>query len=278
LIEYRRGLNPWAVEKLIARFERAFKPVVGAKGTLADVDVVFSKKKGWSGLALTESILVLDTRQMYSFRAQLQNLDTVQPIMGMKRLSPVDKPNLEAYFAENRDNPFAVALALRVLGQQIDFQPLTQLPPLSYKKVDSAFGVILEQAEFGDAIFTLDGESALSRLIRRVDRSQWSHVASVSGPGRIVEVTTSGIHETDLATIYTPSLDVGLYRLKAGLTAEQKATMRALMDLMLAQRVHFSWAKALRIYLARRWRLPIKHPPTPSDLICANNLRLVAYA
>ncbi len=243
---------------------------------LSEFDVVMCPKK-FSGIAMDDCVLILNVHGMYSFRAQLPNLDSL-PIVLFKRPVPVDRGFLQRYFAENHDNPYALFNAIAVLSRNQPVAFLSQLPPLLYSKDRTAFLKLAEMAEIGDVVFSFDRESNLARMIRRVDYSHWSHTAAYAGNGRLVEVTTGGLSETPIESLYRPSLDIGLYRPRVRPTVDQKAVMEDYIKASLKRGIAYDWMGVLRTYLRKRWRIPLRAPPTPGDLIYANFLELIAYA
>ena len=232
-----------------------------------------------AGISFGDTVLMMAPRRtMYSYRIRPENLDAV-PVLLFKSPIGIDKGKLTKYFAENCDNPYALFFVLSRLLTGQPIEGLTQFPPLSYPKFESGIHHLRDIADVGDSVFCFDRESFLSRIIRSVDYSPWSHVGTVIGPNRIVDVTLSGLRQTDFLAFESPSLDVALYRPKQDPTPEQKAKIVDFAERsLLARHIRYSWRKAFLIYLRKRWKLPVTKILSPGDLIYSNAFRLIGYA
>jgi hypothetical protein len=245
--------------------------------------VITSPKHHLMGLSLKEDFIVINVKYYYSFRLKLHNIAYLSKFTVFRCKQPVDLNYLEKYFAENKDNPFAVQNVMNCIPKGRKLENLTQFPPLNAVKNETnqkrAIEHMYNEARIGDSIFTFNRKSGISRYIRKIDKGPWSHVGLVDKDKNIVEMTTSGIAKSDFLSLCDPSLDVGLYRIR-GLTpdnAEQDG-MQKFLDDLLREHAKFDWFAIFLIFLHKKLHLPVKHVPTPADLMYSNNLELISYA
>jgi hypothetical protein len=163
---------------------------------------------------------------------------------------------------------------------------LTQFPPLFHKKDGinhvSCVKKLKDLARIGDQIYTFDRNSAVSTLIRKVDRGMWSHVALIDENKNIYELTTSGMRTSDFSSLNNPTLDIGLYRMRNDNENEdedEEKHREIILEMKRESQRHqikYSWVKVFLIYLKRRFDLPIPIP-FPADMMYMNLLELISY-
>lgn len=253
-----------------------------SKVDMNSVDVISSPKLRLMGITLHGNFLILNIKYFYSFRLIPQNIGFLGPFMLVSSKKPINKDCLGNYFSQNHDNPYALQNVMNCIGRGISLDNLTQFPPLYLKKdiVKQRKGIeeIYAKAQLGDCIFTFDRNSGISRLIRKIDHGQFSHVGVVDKNKTIVEMAASGLTRSHFSSLYRTSLDVALYRPRnSKLTPCQQEKMQNSIEDSLKQHIGFGWHKLLFVFLHKKMHLPIKHPSTPAGLLYANTLELIAY-
>lgn len=80
------------------------------------------------------------------------------------------------------------------------------------EEYDAAWDKFMSLIRPGDAIFTTDHQSALSRFISSFTHGPWSHMALYLGDGQIQEMVTSGLRRCSINIYRTRSRWVAAYR------------------------------------------------------------------
>jgi hypothetical protein len=247
----------------------------------------WGRRSRFNGLVLDHDVLVLDYRMFSSFRIKIANLPTLQShIRRYKPRIPLfDRNYKTAYFAGNHDNPYGlwnIFLAMRNDQRPDD---LTQFPPLYYPKNAEKQGVQIdlmrEKSQPGDLFFTFDRSSGLARLIRAWDHCMWSHCGMVGHENKLYEMTTSGAAECDFSRLCRPSLDVGLYRVRDGISEYDPDSAIDFMKKCVAVGAPYGWNQLLRKALKKKFGIPFKKGPddvTPADYMYSNKFTLICFA
>lgn len=243
----------------------------------------WGRNRRWIGIVLDDDLLVLDFKQMSSFRIRLRNLTRVQYPLEIYRIDTscaVDY--VRTFFQENCDNPYALWSFYRHIATG-DSPPFTQLPPLAGAKdaVEHSRRIsqMSELAKCGDNVFTYDRSSGLHKLIRRYDRGMFGHCAIISERKTIYEITVSGGSESPFSDLDNPSLDVGLYRVP-DITEEQRHAIAAYASKYVGRR-GYGWYKVIRLMLWKRFHIPYdrtEYEVSPEDLIHIGKMELICYA
>lgn len=249
--------------------------------------IFVSVKHNIFGVSLKDSFLLVHHKYLYSFRAKLQNLSGLLPAF-LREIRCKDenianhyRESLEVYFSENHDNPYAVQHTMNSIGAGKHLDDLTQYPPLFFDKDAQKHTVGLENmkslAKPGDEVFTYNRGSGISSLIRKYDQGMWSHCGIVDINKQIFEMTTTGLRVSDFSDLSNPSIDIGLYRPKKNLTEENIKDMQDSIDSIIKRNHRFNWNGLLRVFLHRKFKIPLRHGYSPQDLMYSNILQLVTY-
>ncbi|MGD0589810.1 MAG: hypothetical protein ABSA44_03280 [Bacteroidota bacterium] len=238
------------------------------------------------GFHLGRDFLLLDITHYSSFRFKEGNFNHINPLYLYSYKNGFDKEYMDHYFHENEDNPYAIQFVMNMTHRSVSFNAasdLTKFPPLFYRKplpwYKEACDRLLAHAEVGDSLFSYDRRSRISKLIRRIDNSPWSHTDTIHLNKEVVGMTVSGYNRNNLAECFDPSMDIALYRYKGGLTEEQKVSMALYIEInFLSKKIRFAWRDVIKIFLKRNYGL-FKNscPPSVSDLIYSNNFQLIDY-
>jgi hypothetical protein len=253
------------------------------KVNLKPGDLITSPKHHFMGIMLEREFVAINVKYFYSFRFKLQNKGYLENVKVLCWQMPLDVAILESYFSQNNDNPYAVQHVMNCIYNKFGIDHLTQFPPLYLKKDENsqrqAIELMFNKANLGDTVFTYDRQSGISRLIRKIDQGHWSHAGIVDKDRNIVEMTTTGFIKSTFLDLCSPSIDIGLYRIRGlNLNSEQAEAIQKVMDGFLKNQFKFDWFGIFIVFLHKKIGLPIKHPPTPADLVYSNKYELVAYA
>lgn len=259
-----------------------------------DFSFVATEKNLFQGIALTSDVLFTSIRKIYSFRCRVENVIN----SGLRDVrfynvpqEQLDRFFLEEYFKENLDNPFAVYFILTQIinGIRVNKESIiTQFPPLLQKasKDDclNKFENLKKKIKPGDQIFMFDRTSNVSRQIRRVDRSQWSHVAMMYTESIVQDMTTSGLQRYDISNLDPHRYDLAVYRAKEFEGRIDFTEWYSKCDDALNENPPYNWSGVGKAWLYRSFpRLRfIKSKVGPkdttlSDLLSFNMLRLIDY-
>jgi len=121
-------------------------------------------------------------------------------------------------------------------------------------------------------LFTFDTDSLFSKLISVVDKGPWSHVATCTGEGTIIEALTAGVQERSIEVYVTPKYRVGLYRFRDGIPDPEKGV--AFGRDQIGKPYNFSVAAIAgiqKIFMHRRI------VPTPNDAAIQPELDLIIH-
>lgn len=74
-------------------------------------------------------------------------------------------------------------------------------------------------------------------------------------------------------------LDIGLYRIKdIVLNEPQKENFAKYIENSLKQQIKFDWLGIFKVFLIKKFNLPLSHRATPAELIYSNKFELISYA
>ena len=245
---------------------------------LEQCDLFVAPRLKMRGVVLGDEAVVLHARYHCTFRLNLRNLEYLQNYALLSLREPLDKKYVATYLAANSDSPYGLQNILNCVDLGVAVRDLTQFPPLYKPKTaqQQREGIdrIRAAGKSGDMVAVSNRKSGISRRIRELDRSPFSHVGMVYEPGVLAEVTTSGKAISNFNELEDPSYDVALYRLKAVLlTPEQEA----LMQRMWRNPIKYGWWDAIKTYFIRKFRLPDAESRTVGDLLYTNQFRLIEY-
>jgi cell wall-associated NlpC family hydrolase len=122
---------------------------------------------------------------------------------------------IETFFTNNVINNTLYVEAMRQIGDPNSSfwnNPIKIpiLSPISLEEHEARWSRILGVLQKGDAIFTLDTKSIISRLITYLDQGTWSHVGTYAGNGKITEAITSGVVERDIEEYHDSRYRIGI--------------------------------------------------------------------
>ncbi len=241
----------------------------------------------FNGLVIDGDVLVLDYKRFTSFRVKVANLPTLRAeIRCYRPLTELfDRDYRSTYFTLNQDNPYAIWNMLLAMRSNARPRELTQFPPLYYPKDASKqradIDNMRERSRAGDLFFTFDRQSGLARLIRAWDRGMWSHCGMVGHEGKLYEMATSGAVESDFSRLYSPSLDVGLYRVREEFSQYDPKAAIDYWKKCVALGTGYGWYGAIRKALQKKFGIPFRRGPddvTPADLVYGNQYTLICFA
>lgn len=252
---------------------------------LGSVHFITSPKNNLMGIHLGKEFLVLDVAHYSSFRIKDCNFNFIEPVQLLSYKNEFNKEYMEHYFHENEDNPYAIQFVMNMSQRGIAFNAdskITQFPPLFYRKPNQwyheACERLLNHAEVGDSLFSYSHKSKISRLIRRVDKSPWSHVDMVYTNKQIAGATISGFNNDNLYNSFDPSSDLALYRVKEPLSEEQKKLIILQIEIRLALKPRYGWGGLFKTFLKKKYGLFRKSSPVSiADLIYLNSFQLIDY-
>ena len=183
-----------------------------------------------------------------------------------------------AYFNNHRGHYRLFLTGLRALqvGNLFLFDTPSPMPSArtfhSYKDFESSWDTLELSAQVGDAIFTFDRRSTISRIIAWIDQGAWSHVAVYVGDGLIQEAVAAGVVRRELRTYRDARFHVGLYRFYQPIRDSAAALHYA--DTTLGMKYNYWGAVALGVatLLHRRTR-----ERTPNGIIYGGRFFLVTH-
>ena len=125
---------------------------------------------------------------------------------------------IEAFFTSNVINNTLYVAAMQEIGNPAS--PFWDYPikipilnPISAEEHEARWVEGIRALEVGDAVFTMDTKSMISRAITYFDQGTWSHTATYVGDGRIVEAIGSGVVERSIEAYHSQRYRLGIYRL-----------------------------------------------------------------
>jgi hypothetical protein len=194
--------------------------------------------------------------------------------------SPHDE-NIEAFFSQNRDNPFLLycgTLALAT-GNNAPFRNPIKLPiltPLAPGEFEQKWQEFVSLLRPGDLIQSVDTRSLVSRVIAAVDHGVWSHVTTYIGDGQVFEATTSGVVEQSIEAYRSPRFRLGVYRPPA--TASQTDTLIAALRSQIGK--PYAYRKVLTVALRKLLNQEPsagkhRHRVTPNELVIMYDFPLI---
>lgn len=274
--------------------EHIDKEKVPREFSINDFDLFISKKSNIQGIALTNDLLFTNIRKIYSFRSRIENI--INWNLGDFKLlkapdNSIDRVFLEKYFQENMDNPFAIYFILNLIVNKVivtEKNVVTQFPPLRQKPSKdiciNEFERVKNKVMPGDSIFMFNRESNISRKIRYIDRSQWSHVADMFTNTMIQDLTTSGIQRYDISNLDPYQTDIAVYRQLDSMGKTDYSDWYSYCEETYNRNLKYNWYGILKAYIFRTFPkllfIKSKFPPkdiTLSDLINFNQLVLIDY-
>lgn len=254
----------------------------------ADFDVLtWGRRTRFIGLVFEGEVIALDWKALSAFRVRIENICALAPRAYLHRFNkekpaPLHRDYLRSYLATSRDNPFGVWTVMQALAGP-PVERVTEYPPLSYPKDGQRAAVdrLKALSQIGDLVFTYDRSSGLSSLIRRLDWGMWSHVGMVAEGSVIHEMTTGGQVRSPFERLYSPTLDVGLYRIGDGPSLEQRQQLMQYMAEEISRPTRYAWCRVIRIALQKNLAIPYRRGPaelTSADMMYGNEFRLIGYA
>lgn len=156
------------------------------------------------------------------------------------------------------------------------FENPIKLPYLNYKNLknkDESWVKFTELAQEGDFLFTFDSRSLISKIISKIDRGPWSHVAICIGNNKIVEATTNGVIESDISVYESDKYHVGLYRPE---TSSEENKLLAITEAKLKIGAKYNYKGAIMAGIQKRLGI-MNRVPTPNDLAVFPKLKLVKF-
>ena len=228
-----------------------------------DVDIIVSVKNHLMGFRINDEFLILNDKKIFTFRLKYDNIIDKKgfKLKAFINKNKINMPSLVDYFSFNSDNPFAfkflISVALRL--KKVDSQTInTQFPPLNLKKDNKTiekFNRIIMESKTGDSLFTFNRNSNVSKLIRKYDYSQFSHVASVYDNNIIYEMTTSGINRRKISDLNPFEYDIALYRKVIEFNEIGIKAYKRSLDIHLIMKVKYNWFKIYKILLIKKFRI-----------------------
>lgn len=188
-----------------------------------------------------------------------------------------DRANLDRFFMDNFQTPdlFNTGLTAIKIQDVAYFDRPIKLPRL--EAIDDnlrtrRWNELKRAIQKGDLLFTFDSKSLSSKLISWVDNGPWSHCATCSGDGTVIEAITSGMVERPIDS-YAPSrYRLGLYRLRRGTFDADK--MIAFSRAQLGKPYNYRGALRAGFEKLTNRRRTV---PTPNDLASNPDFNLVIY-
>jgi hypothetical protein len=125
---------------------------------------------------------------------------------------------IEALFTNNVINNTLYVAAMQQMGNANSpfWNNPIKIPilsPISPEEHETRWRKFVAALQKGDAIFTFDTKSIVSRIITHLDQGAWSHVGTYVGDGRIVEAITLGVVERSIEAYHDRRYRLGIYRL-----------------------------------------------------------------
>ncbi|HVH77693.1 MAG TPA: hypothetical protein VM755_22485 [Stellaceae bacterium] len=179
---------------------------------------------------------------------------------------------IETFFTQNAINNSLYVAGITAIGDATSHfwnHPIKipLLTPISSEEHEGRWVRMLGVLQKGDAIFTLDTRSIISRIITYFDQGTWSHVATYSGDGQILEAIGSGVVERSIEAYHDPRYRLGVYRIPSA-TPEKIGSYVALMRSRVGDR--YSYRKVLLVgirLILGIWPTGAARHTTPNMLI-----------
>lgn len=268
------------MDKIVSYIDKKINPMDSSEFPVGEGLILFPKDK-YIGLSLKNSLLLIHTSKMYSFRLNYSNVNKLSTIFLRKYPYPIDFELLENYFKENNDNPYAIYYVYTLIHNEIPLKHLYQFPKLYYSKTKESYNEnlleLIKLSEPGDFFYTYNRKSGLSRLIRNADFSMWSHTGLIGENKNFVEMATSGSsHDRKIIDLYDkPEIDIAIYR-----PLFPKAKRELLLESVMAkENSKYDWIEVVKIFI--NYKLGTKYLKTKTTLsenIHMVKLELIAYA
>lgn len=277
------------MENLISKFDNK---ELNIKPEIDKYDYISSKKTEIFGISLTKEILCTKYDGIYSFRVKPENVISIS--ISIKDLNlfraskiKIDRAFLEEYFLENNDNPFAIQFIFQLINRNIDINKnavITQFPPVNLNKsydIDYKFKSIIPKLKTGDFIFMYNKKSSISKKIRIIDYSQWSHLCLIYKNPIIQDMTTSGMIRYNINEIDIVNYDIAFYRNVHIEMSDEESIKR--MDEIFDMRPTYNWIGVFKALLFRKYKFfrflssnTWKYL-TPFDWMNSNSLKLIDF-
>ncbi len=244
---------------------------------------IVSPKDDLEGIILENETIMLKYKEMFSFKMPTGNICNLRQWIILYNKDINDITYFRNYFYDNNCNPYAIAMLFKYLRYNVkELTNLTQFPPLNFKKTkeeqSNAMDLVIQKAEPSDLIFVYDRKSGISKYIRKIDRCMWSHCGGINMNKEIIEMTTAGIRRGSFEEYRNENIDLGLYRLKQQISFESKEKMHDFSEDKLRKQTRYNWKGVVKLYLKKKFKIPIDAGPSPADIIYGNKLQLIAYA
>lgn len=248
------------------------------------IQVLVSKRRYHPrmGVILKNSILFLDYKSFSSYRIKRGNLCFEKGLFALPGSTELDYDYLDSYFRRNNDNPYALYHLINCICLDRGTTDLVDFPPLRVdyqgpEQRTAAIETLLQKAKLGDSVFSRPLEpSSFSSAIRKCDKTPFSHMGTYVGKGMTVDAGLDGVTCNDLQETAL-SNHIALYTFRQPMPDEKKNEMAARMIAESQKPTAYNYKGVFRVFLARQFRLPIKHAASIGDLLYSKNFDLVAY-
>lgn len=150
--------------------------------------------------------------------------------------------------------------------------PLLRISPDEHER---RWQELIPQLQAADGIFTVDTQSYGSRLIAYLDQGSWSHSATYSGNGNIIEATTGGVVERNIDAYRDARYRIGAYRLP-NITPAQIDSLIGFSRSQVGKSYNFRGAIRLGLRLAFGiWPTPTARHTTPNMVVIRSGYELI---
>jgi YD repeat-containing protein len=253
--------------------------------TFRDCDLFYKwpwVRVGWAAANkvgyLTRAGIVIYPWRWGLKRKGITAIERHHKVFAISELPPLrEDDNIETFFTQNRANPYLFSVGVHALNGRLEYfnNPvklpiLDRIPSEEFERRWGRFTALLRP---GDAIYTLDTQSAVSRLIAYLDQGTWSHSATYIGNGQIIEAIPPCIVERSIDVYRSPRYRLGLYRFIA--TPEQTELQLAFARSQIGK--PYAYRKVLRLAMRK---LLLRPPPagrqvTPNEFIYTRDIPLI---
>ncbi len=199
---------------------------------------------------------------------------------------PLEPNNVEKFFLENHLTLDLFNLGVSFIARRDAAYfshpiKLPRLEPIDKHSRTERWVALKAIVTKADLLFTFDSRSVFSKVIAMVDdKGPWSHCASCTGEGTVIEAIASSVCERAIDIYADPKYRLGLYRPTSPLPESHKAIQREHFVQFQRSQIGkpYSYRKAaitgLRKVLGLR---PSDIRLTPNELAIRPELRLISY-
>ena len=149
---------------------------------------------------------------------------------------------------------------------------------LSDEQYEERWHNITSKMQKGDAIFTFNSKSFISKFIAKLDKGSWSHVSQYIGNNEIREAISSGFVKRNIEVYKQKYIHIGVYRY-LGITSEVQEKIAEFTSKFIGYKYDYFGAISLGIRTILGLTEDSYNPKdvTPNGLIYIGNLYLVDY-